>query len=528
MKHVGVYRSLALALAIAVSSVQFANAEQKNEMVWGELLPETLDPHLASHSQMQFYMLNTYDGLYRYEGNPPQVVPWLATAHEVSQDGKTWTFKLRKDVQFHDGTVLDSSDVVYSFRRLLAMGRGPASAFSSYLKPENISAPDNETVRFVLNERYAPFLSALPLVSIVNEGLLSSHQVGNDWGAAWLSSNEAGSGAYALDTKTYRPLEAMDVHRFAEHFHGWSDNPRPIETVRVRPSKETSTSVLVLLKGAIDATDSFLPPDQVKRVEADEGLRVSKDESMRILVIRMNNKKPPFDNVNFRKCLSYAFNYDGYIAAILQGYAVRNPGPIPQNLWGAPKDLEGYTFDMSKAKEFCDRAKAEGAPIDRKLKLFAPSEHVQMAQTGQVLQAETRKLGLDIEIIPATFPSLAGSMGTPESTPDMWVHWVSTYFADPENWIGQMYDSRYHGTWKASSWYENAQVDEILGKARSALSQEDRRSLYEEASRIIVKDAADIWVYNTIQLRGINKRVNNFHFTPVGAGGELRWMSLGQ
>ena len=65
----------------------------------------------------------------------------------------------------------------------------------------------------------------------------------------------------------------------------------------------------------------------------------------------------------------------------------------------------------------------------------------------------------------------------------MWVHWVSTYFVDPENWVGQMYDSQFHGTWKASCWYKNAKVDALLRKARSTIGQEDRAPLYEEATR---------------------------------------------
>ena len=71
----------------------------------------------------------------------------------------------------------------------------------------------------------------------------------------------------------------------------------------------------------------------------------------------------------------------------------------------------------------------------------------------------------------------------------MWIHWVSTYFVDPENWIGQMYDSQFHGTWKASAWYKNAKVDELLRKARVTVAQAERQPLYEEATRMIVADA---------------------------------------
>ena len=497
-----------------------------NEIVWGENLPKALDPHVVYDVPMQFYMLNTYDTLHRYVGNPPELKPWLAESESVSDDGLTWTIKIRKGVKFHDGSELNAEDVAYSFKRMLALGKGPSGAFKPILKPDNISVVDSNTVQFKLDKPYAPFRAVLPLVSIVNPDLLKQHEKDGDWGSAWLASNEAGSGAYALDPSTYRPLEIVDMKRNPDHFYGWSDNPKPIEIIRAHPVKETSTRVLALLKGDIDATDSYLPTDQVERVEKSKTAVVARDESMRIMIIRMNNAKPPFDNINFRKCLSYAFNYKGFISIILKDFAVRNAGPIPKNLWGAPADLKGYSYDRAKAKEFCDKAKADGAPVDRELEIHIQSALAQTTQAAELLQSDARKLGLNLKLVASTWAQLTTNAGKPETTPDMWVHWVSTYFVDPENWIGQMYDSQFHGTWKASAWYKNDKVDSLLREARSTTDQDKRRQLYEEASRIVVGDAADIWIYNTIQLRGLSKRVQGYKFSPVGSGGELRWVSL--
>ena len=411
-------------------------------------------------------------------------------------------------------------------KRDLALTRLIPGAFKPVLKPENISAVDASTVKFVLNKPYAPFLAALPLVAIVNAGVVKSHEKNGDWGAEWLSSKEAGSGAYSLDPSTYRPQEIADFKRFADHFYGWGDNAKPIDIIRANSIQETSTRVLALIRGDVDATDSYLPTDQVDRVEKAEGVRVARDESMRIMIIRMNNTKPPFDNADFRKCLSHAFNYEGFISGILKDFAVRNAGPIPKNLWGAPEDLQGYTYDLDKAKKYCDKAKTAGAPIDRKLEIHIQSQLDQTTQAAQLLQSDMRKLGLKLELVANQWSNLTSQAGKPETTPDMWVHWVSTYFVDPENWIGQMYDSQFHGTWKASAWYKNDKVDELLRAARAETDRAKRKGYYEDASRIIVGDAADIWIYNTIQLRGVSERIEGYKFSPVGSGGEVRWMSL--
>lgn len=498
----------------------------EGELVWGDTLPKGLDPHVVYDVPMQFYMLNAYDGLYRYVGNPPELTPWLAEGHEVSEDGMTWTFTLKEGVTFQDGSPLTADDVVYSFTRLLTMGQGPSGAFLPVLDVEGIEKIDDLTVQFTLKSAYAPFLAAIPLVAIVNEELVTANEVDGDWGAGWLASNAAGSGAYIPDPATYVPQEKLDLTRNAGHFFGWDDNPAPIETVRAYPVQETSTRVLALLRGDIDATDSYLPSDQVDKVREAEGVDVAEDESMRIMIIRMNNAKPPFDNVNFRKCVSHAFDYGGFIDVILKGYAERNAGPIPQNLWGAPDDLEGYAYDIDQAQEYCDAAREEGAPLDEPVEIHIQSALEQTTQAAQVLQAGLASVGVEVELVASTWANLTSQAADAETTPDMWVHWVSTYFVDPENWIGQMYDSDYHGTWKASSWYQNDEVDELLRQARAETEQSTRAELYEEASRKIVEDAADIWIYNTVQLRGLSDRVDGYKFSPVGSGGEIRYMSL--
>jgi peptide/nickel transport system substrate-binding protein len=290
---------------------------------------------------------------------------------------------------------------------------------------------------------------------------------------------------------------------------GWSHNAKPIELTRVRSVAETTTRVLALMKGEIDAGDSYLPTDQVERLSKTKDVVVHRNESMRIFIIRMNNTKPPFDNVHFRRCMSQAFNYDAFIGVILKNFAERNPAPIPKNLWGYPEGIKGYAFDLTRARAECDRARAQGAPVDREVQLHIQTGLDQTTQAAQLFQSDVKKIGLNMKVVPNTWPNLTASTGKPDTTPDMWIHWVSAYFIDPENWIGTMYDSQLHGTWKASSWYKNSTVDELLRSAR-----------------LVVDDAADIWVYNTVELRGMRARVKGFKFSPVGSGSELRHMSV--
>ncbi|MEJ0071982.1 MAG: hypothetical protein WDO24_28310 [Pseudomonadota bacterium] len=99
----------------------------------------------------------------------------------------------------------------------------------------------------------------------------------------------------------------------------------------------------------------------------------------------------------------------------------------------------------------------------------------------------------------------------------MWLHWISAYFIDPENWIGQAYDSRFHGTWKASSWYKNPQVDDLLTRAANPSTSRPASSSTRRRPRQIVDDAVDVWIYNTVEQRAFRTRVQGEVFAPVGS-----------
>lgn len=517
----------ALTIATLLATAVRARAAEPDTLVSGDNLPQNLDPHQIFDVPMLGYSLNTYDTLYRYENNPPKMVPWLAESHTASPDGLTWEFKLQPGVKFHDGSEVTAEDVAYSFQRVLGLAKAPAGAFLPVLKPANVTAPDKYTVRFKLEHAYAPFMAAIPIVSIVNPRALKPHVKNNDWAATWLASNEAGSGAYKLNPATYIPLEHVDVTRFEGHFKGWKDNPRPVHAIAYRPTKETSTRILALLKGTIDWTDSYLPTDQVEQVNASKVAHVEKHVSMRTFIIRMNNTKPPLNNLNARKGFAHAFNYPGFINVILKGYAQRDPTPMPNTLWGFPKDAKGYDYDLKKAKEYFDKARAEGAPMHRPIEIHIQEQLEQTTQAAQLFQSDLASLGVNLKIVNDTWANITTSTAKAETTPDMWVHWVSTYFVDPENWVGQMYDSQFHGTWKASCWYTNPKVDALLRKARETLGQDKRAPMYEEATKLIMADSPDIWIYNTVELRGVNNRVQGFRFCPVGDGTEVRWIHLG-
>ena len=356
--------ALAAAAGLAVTAGLLATgAEAKTRFVFAnESDYDTVDPHVTFDVGRVATRLNLYDGLMRWQGNPAKLEPWVAESHEISEDGLTYTFKMRKGVKFHDGSEAKASDVVYSLERTLALGKGPASLLTTMVAPGSAKALDDHTVQFRLTKPSAIFLAVVPEIHIVNEKLVRKNEKGNDWGAAWLSKNDAGSGAYKL--KQFDPAIGFVAERFPDHFKGWG--PKWIDEIEFRGVKDTNTRVLGLLKGDFQGIGGYLQTDQLNRIKASGVAQVLEEESMRVMMFQINTTRPPFTDVHVRRALNHAFDYDGFNKDILGGLVERNPTPLPNTIWGNPKDVKGYDFSIDKVKAELGQAKAK---VDRPIEI---------------------------------------------------------------------------------------------------------------------------------------------------------------
>src|SRR5262249_20765379 len=140
------------------------------------------------------------------------------------------------------------------------------------------------------------------------------------------------------------------------HFKGWG--PKYIDEIEFRGVKDTNTRVLGLLKGDYNGIGGYLQTDQLKKIEAGNG-KVLEAESMRVMMMQFNTTRAPFNDVHVRRALNYAFDYDGFNKEILGGQVERNPTPLPNTIWGVPKDLKGYSYDLEKAKAELAQAAAK-------------------------------------------------------------------------------------------------------------------------------------------------------------------------
>ena len=478
---------------------------------------DTLDPHAVFDIGRIASRLNMYDCLVRWVDNPPKLIMWLAEKVDISPDGLDYTFTIRKGATFHDGTPITADDVVYSMERILAMKKGAYGLFNGALEPGKTRAIDPATVRFTLERPFSVFMSVLAELWIVNAKLVRANEQSGDWGAAWMARNVAGSGSFKL--KRYDPAVGFQADRFEQHFMPWP--AQPLDQIEFRVALETTSRVLGMLKGDFQITDGYLPLDQINRLRASETIRIEEAESLRTMYFIIHNQRAPLNDVNLRRAILCSFDYDGFINNILGGSVARNYGIIPNTLWGVPKDLKGYDYDIAKAKAYLALVKAPLRPLTiGVLAGFSQSE-----QAAILLQAGLAKIGVEAKLVSEPWSVIQGKYNDPDRTHDLIPLWRSAYFADPHNWTGYLFNSRTIGSGNAS-FYRNKRVDELTDKALLVTDQEARRPMYEEVSRILVEEAAGLFIYNTKWFGPFNKNVRGVRFCPIGDAQDMRWMSL--
>lgn len=505
-------------IALTSLAADGASAQAGGKFVYANNSPyDNLDPHTIFDIARAASRFNMYDGLYRWVDNPPKMIPWLAESHTVSQDGLVYTFKLRQNAKFHDGKPVTAADVVYSIERIIALKKGAASLYLDAIKPGSTKALDSHTVQFNLSSPSAIFLATVPDILVVNSALVKANEKDKDWGEAWLARNEAGSGSYAL--RRHDPAVGWTARRFVDHFAGWTG--QPFDDLEFRTVLETNTRVLGLIRGDYQGADGYLPYDQIQRLRQSDNVQIIEQDSMRVFILAMNTSKPLMNDPNFRRALAYAFDYDGFIKNIMKNSVSRNPGPNPNNIWGTPPGLKGYTYDLDKARAELKKVAGPLRPITiNALAGFSESE-----QAATLFQNTLRQIGVEVVIDVAPWSVVSSRMRRADTMADIVPLWKSTYYVDPNNWVGELYGTKYHST-RTFSFYSNPEFDTRLERALVSSDLEERKKMYEEMTQMVNDDAAGIFVYNTRWYGPYSKKVEGIRFSPVSNGQDIRWASL--
>ncbi len=265
------FRAVLTAMALSVAGAGTVALAQTppNVLIVGQIAePQSLDPHTVTATNDFRILVNIYDGLVRYKDGTLEVEPALAESWTISDDGKTYTFKLRQGVKFHDGSDFNAEAVKFNFDRMLKedhpfYNTGPFPLSFNFSSIDAVNVLDEHTVEFKLKEPFAPFLSNLAYPT----GLIVSPEAVKKYGKEF-GRHPSGTGPFKF--AEWQSGQRVVVERNPDY---WDTAPA-LEAVVFRPITDANTRVAEMMAGGLDVMVE-VPPDNLATFKQDANFAVA-------------------------------------------------------------------------------------------------------------------------------------------------------------------------------------------------------------------------------------------------------------
>lgn len=505
----------ALLVLLAVAGT-FVLAQGSQDVITVALssAPETLDPHVASSRAVPLLQNNIYEPLAGLLGPTTKISPILATSWDVSEDGTVYTFHLRPNVTFHDGTPFDANAVKVNFERVQTIKKGPYWALD-YL--QSIKVVDPLTVQMTIKPGGPPFIQAVSMVGIISPKALADHAVDGDHAQGWLALHTDGTGPYMMTN--YVRGDRVILEAYDKYWGGWSGKHFKRAVMLIVP--EESSEELMLEQGKVDIAEQ-VPTSSLDRLSKDPNITVyESDDGVRVLYLMLNYAAGPTADRRVRLALNYAFDTKSFLAAT-GGAFVPSDGPVPASLLGGYKpDIPYATYDLAKAKQLLQEAGA----LNQTINIFYTTGDQPEALAGQVLQAGLQQIGVKSNVIAEDFPALLrgvaawGNSDRKASDPNY--HMTNLLYTPPRMpdayaYLWYMYDSEAQGgRGRNLNFYQNPEVDKLISEGALASDPQKRLDFYKQAVDQIVQDVPQVFIGTARKIYTVRKSVGGFYMDPI-------------
>jgi len=461
----------------------------------------TLDPAIGYDWQNWSMIRSLFDGLMDYVPGTTDLRLGLAESYEISEDGLSYTFKLRPGVKFHNGREMTADDVKYSLDRVtLPATQSPGSGFFASIKGydamvggtatslEGVVVVDPLTVRIDLSRPDATFLHvmAINFASVVPKEAVEA--ANGDFGKM-----PVGTGAFKMTEWT---LGQRLV--FARNTDYWRAGEPYLDQVTFEFGQEPIVALLRLQNGEIDVAGDGIPPAKFTEVMADpvQKARVVEGGMLHTGYITMNVTAPPFDKVEVRRAVNMAIN-KARVVQVINNRAVPATQPLPPAMPGYTADYTGYAYDVEAAKKLLADA---GLPDGFETDLYAMNTDPN-PRIAQAIQQDLAAIGITANIQSLAQANVieAGGAGT---APMIWsggMAWVAD-FPDPSNFYGPILGcaGAEPGGWNWAK-YCNADLDKAAVAADSMsdpAKSADRLKAWSDIYMKVMEDAPWAPVFN--------------------------------
>ena len=525
------FATLAFALVLALSGSRESLAAGKDMVIGLSGDATSLNPVIATDSMSYIAEWPLFDSLLELDANL-HVRPLLAESWEVSRDGLTYTFKLKKGVKWHDGKPFTARDVAFTFHSVLnpkvttphrayfdaLVGFPELTAKENPKRPEELAVKpievvDDATIRFRLRYPSGSFLAVLvnPRAGIIPEHLLK----GVDLNTAEFNRKPVGTGPFKF--VEWRRGERIVMEANDQYHAG-----RPaLNRLIFRIIPDAVVLLQELRAGGVDFIEN--PPlTEVARLKQTAGLKVLVADNTSYTYLGWRQDIAPFDDLRVRRALNHAIDVPTMVREVLQGYAVVSNGQFPPGSWAYDAGVKPYAYDVPRAKALLAEAGWKPGPdgiVTKDGKRLAFSvRHDQANQTVKdtavIIQEYLKRIGVEAKLEPLDWPTFVKKLFASEFEAIV-VNWTNHHDPDPF-----AYTIWHSSQWKGRNFahYKNPKVDEVLEQARHTAAVPDRKKHYAEFSRLLMEDAPYAFLYFPQQVYVTRAAYEGFVPVPTFAG----------
>jgi oligopeptide transport system substrate-binding protein len=475
--------------------------------------PLTLDPALAGDAGSATYIVELFGGLVSLDKNL-QIIPDVAESWEISPDGKVYTFKLRRNAQFHDGKPVTAQDFKFSLDRTAKLGQTVSATADAYLgdiigardvtrgRADSISGVeviDSSTLKITIDAPKPYFLAKLtyPTAFVVDKQQVESNP--RNW-----TRKPNGTGPYKMVEWRLNERIILEAH---SRYHLGAPSVK-----RVLYNLAGGSSLTQYENGEVDV--SGISINDIERVQSQRDA-LSKEyvtgQNLSISYIGFNTRQPPFDDPKVRLAFSRAIDREQIARVVLKGMLpVANSIMMP-GLPGYNANAKAPTFDANAAKQLLAESKYRDA---RGLGTITMTEIGGGATVGFDTQAiiEMWRTNLGVEVSISQSESASFFDDLDQGKLQMFsIGWIMDY-PDPEDIIDLLFWSKSR---QNNTGYSSPQVDSLVEQARSELDVTKRLQLYQQAEQVILDDAPWIPLYFGRDHFVVKPHVKGFDPVPI-------------
>lgn len=459
---------------------------------------DTLDPNVTTFSATGIAMMHVFTPLV-WQSPLGTFHPALAESWEVNADATEYTFKLREDATFHDGTPVNAEAVKFTFDRIADPQTGSQLAVSLLGPYAESVVLDEFTVVVRFRSPYAPFLNSASTPYLAPSSPTAITELGEEYGL----STVVGAGPFKVES--YVPNSELVLVRFEEYNIGSEavfgrTGPAAVERVIFKNILEPATRLLALEGGEVDFIDN-VPQLDVARLREDPTFVVEQIEQPgHGWSLMMNQEKAPTDELAVRRAIAHAINKQGIIDTVFNGFGTPGCSPLTKVMFGYdPASCDYLPFDQELAGQILDEAGWVLNPAtgyrERDGVRLVIDHHYRSDSPLQVaiatfLQANLAEVGIEVALFGA---AQAGYFDAVRSGRHNTQGWWDTW-TDPDGLRVLFYSANANGGTNRNR-YRSEVMDNLLDRAAGTPNPEERAALYAEIQRLAADDAIMVY-YN--------------------------------